>query len=135
MNNEFVEYYEEFPAGTYYIGDFCYILNEKDYDEIVCSFQYDEQPYQYKKFLFCFNGTSYGDGLYKDQYGNKYGVDSGTIGIINITTKTMLKEANKLVKDKLANVVTFEKPFQVCCNSGIFEFGHICIDTNDEDDF
>lgn len=133
MNNDFVEYYEMFPAGIYYIGDFCYILKDQDYQKIVCSFEYDEQAYQYKKFLFCFNGTTYGDGLYQDQYGNKYGVDSGTIGIINITTKTMLKEANKLVKDKLANVVTFDKPFHVSCCNGLFEFGNIVIDTNDDD--
>lgn len=132
MNNEFVEYDEMFPAGTYYIGDFCYILKEKDYDDIVCSFEYDEQPYKYRKFLFCFNNTAYGDGLYGDQYGNKYSVDSGTIGLINIATKVMLKEANKLVKDKLANVVTFDKPFHVCCCNGLFEFGNIVIDTNDD---
>lgn len=133
MSNEFVEFDEQFPAGTYYIGDFCYILKEKDYDDIVCSFQYDEQPYQYKKFLFCFNNTAYGDGIYTDQYGNKYAVDSGTIGIINITTKVMLKEANKLMKDGRANVVVFHKPFSVCCCNGVFEFGNIFIDTQDED--
>ncbi|WBF79576.1 hypothetical protein BNCALIDO_00187 [Aeromonas phage vB_AdhM_TS9] len=132
MNNEFVEYYEMFPAGTYYIGDFCYILKERDYEDIVCSFEYDEQPYKYKKFLFCFNNTAYGDGLYEDQYGNKYAVDSGTIGIINIATKVMLKEANKLVKDKLANVVTFDEPFYVSCCGGVFEFGNIKIDTNED---
>lgn len=30
------------PAGTYYVGDLCYILADDDYDEIVCSFEYGD---------------------------------------------------------------------------------------------
>ena len=85
-----------FPAGEYYIGDFCYLLDDEDYYEIVCSFQYDNVPHQYKKFNFLFGNTVHGDGKYSDNKGNScYSADSGTIGIINLPTKKLKEQAEK----------------------------------------
>ena len=93
---------------------------------------YDGQAHQYGKYLFYFAHTAYGDGLYSDNRGNKYGVDAGIIGIINMPTKKMRTTANKLMKDNLAAIVTFDKPFDVDSSGGVFNFGYIEIDTAEE---
>ena len=131
MNKEFKQIGNVFPAGEYYIGDFCYLLDSEDYDDIVCSFQYDNEPYQYKKFNFLFGNTAYGDGQYSDNQGNScYSVDSGTIGIINLPTKKLQQTAKELMKDNNANIVKFDAPFEVYCRKGVFTFGSIIINTN-----
>ena len=135
MTKEFKQISSVFPAGEYYIGDFCYLLDSEDYDDIVCSFQYDNEPYQYKKFNFLFGNTAYGDGRYSDNQGNSYySVDSGTIGIINLPTKKLKQQAKELMKDGSANIVKFDQPFSVHCGDGIFFFGYIMIDTKSEDE-
>jgi hypothetical protein len=76
------------PAGTYYVGDLCYVLNDEWSDfcdrtivdgrclngEIVLSNGVRVASYQ----------TAYGDGLYNDIDGNKYAVDAGLIGCVKV---------------------------------------------------
>lgn len=137
MTKEFKQISNVFPAGEYYIGDFCYLLDSEDYDDIVCAFQYDNVPYQYKKFNFLFGNTAHGDGNYPDnqRLDNWYAVDSGTIGIINLPTKSLKQQAKELVKENLANIVEFNAPFGVHCEDGIFYFGHIMIDTDYSEEY
>ena len=135
MTREFKQINNVFPAGEYYIGDFCYLLDNEDYDEIVCSFLYDGDPYQYKKFNFLFGGTAHGDGQYSDNQGNScYSVDSGTIGIINLPTKKLKEQAKELMKRVSANIIKFDKPFTVYYGHGVFYFGDIMIDTDCNED-
>lgn len=136
MIDGFEEISNMFPAGEYYIGDFCYLLDEQDYDAIVCSFKYDGVPHKYKDFVFLFADTAYGDGQYSDNQGNScYSVDSGTIGIINLPTEELKQKAKQLMKDNSANVVYFDTPFVVRVHDDVFMFGHVIIDTNDQDNY
>lgn len=68
------------PAGTYYIGDICYVLDDDTYEEMedidgLCT--NGEQ-------IIGFFPTAHGDGCYKDTKGRTYCVDAGNIGIVPI---------------------------------------------------
>lgn len=90
----------------YYIGDLCYVLGDTEW-ETVCAYldgdpddefclnpESDENPR-----AFACLPTAYGDGVYFDQDGNEYSVDSGTIGMINVR---FITEREKL-ENALAN--------------------------------
>ena len=73
------------PAGNYRIGDLCY--DHPIWEEIL------EHPDAFKRLCtgtisegrqFWLSSTKYGDGVFNDQYGNKYYVDSGTIGCVRV---------------------------------------------------
>lgn len=74
-------------AGRYYIGDLCYVMSDEEWDE-VCSITIKDNKCIEGEFnlkdgrRFALYGTAWGDGLYNDQYGHSYAVDSGTIGCI-----------------------------------------------------
>jgi hypothetical protein len=115
--------------GVYFIGDPCYmfdgswgkILEGTDY------FQAENQIINKKK-VFC-DGTAYGDGCYFDQDGNEYGVDAGLLGALPIS---LLKVDNKYTKDELSRlgrIVKFDADFDCESDKGVFDFGHIHIDT------
>lgn len=68
----------------FYIGDICYVLSERVYDEIWGGkHSYNEGVYQVdSKNSFAVAGTAFGDGTYYDSYGNEYPVDAGVIGLV-----------------------------------------------------
>jgi hypothetical protein len=119
------------PAGTYYIGDPCYVI-DKEWDN-VCNMSFDKngQPLNgvmvlnnKEMFIGC---TAYGDGLYFDQFGNQYPVDSGCIGVVPVEL---------IDKEDCSNphFVTFDKPFAIIYNLGKFEIDTLFIDTTESDD-
>lgn len=79
-------------ARGFYVGDICYALNDRIYDELWG----DELEYKdgvhtvpddsllpgSAGFSFAVSSTAYGDGVYRDQKGRKYCVDAGVIGAI-----------------------------------------------------
>lgn len=72
-------------AGTYYIGDICYISEESIYQDIYDKTNYESGFFTLKnKGSFLVASTAYGDGGFRDSFGNSYGVDAGNIGILNI---------------------------------------------------
>lgn len=83
---------ERFDAGKYYIGDLCYVIDGKDWGDVVNqSFENDDAHggviEVYGEYAFMV-GTQYGDGLYlavdRRSWGNHdIPVDSGTVGVIN----------------------------------------------------
>lgn len=93
------------PAGEYYIGDPCYAI---------CSVG-----------LMWVHGTLYGDGVYVDEKGYVYCVDSGQLGAI------LFKNTGKPRKElsDLGRIVKFDAPFVCSYKKGVFSFGHITIDT------
>jgi hypothetical protein len=101
-----------FKKGSYYIGDLCYVKQQgaRDISEFF---------------------TRYGDAIYKDQFGNIYTVDSGTIGCID-ASKVSKKIIDELSKSKLkhANIIEFNNDFVCRIEKGVMYFGHIIIDTN-----
>ncbi len=114
-----------FKAGTYYIGDPCYVLSEKDWDKILGN---DGHSTIKGKDVF-FAGTAYGDGTYEDQNKNEYPVDTGCIGIfpVEVCLKTKLKE---VPKRKMGMIFTFDADFEVSANNGNFTFGDVEIITD-----
>ncbi len=118
------------PAGTYYIGDPCYVFNNKDWDRI-CKECLDElgiiSIFKHKFFM---EGTTYGDGTYHDNFGRNYPVDAGLIGAVPIELI-----AKKYMRVGMA-FITFDKELFIEYNDGNFTFGDIVIKTryDDEDD-
>lgn len=67
----------------FYVGDICYELPQKDYDEVWGEkYDYEEGEYEIRDSKFAVGRTAYGDGRYEDESGHYYDVDAGVIGII-----------------------------------------------------
>ena len=119
-------------AGTYYIGDLCYVL-EKNMWEIVCDeLDTSDGIIDVEGItLACFS-TAEGDGIFiSDLMDNPVSVDSGTIGCIE--TKYISKELLESAKT-FSNVVKFSYDFIVDSDDGIISFGDIELNTNDEEE-
>lgn len=122
------------PAGTYYIGDPCYVFPNKGPD----SEKWDELLEQCDYFTNTCYGeipnikvwtkhTPFGDGSYGSNYENKqFFVDSGLIGIVPIETVNYLEVDTDLEVGGLFH--TFEEQFVVdFSNPEVFQFGDILI--------
>jgi hypothetical protein len=80
------------PAGRYYIGDLCYVIDDNEVWSEVCSFmfQYNRETKQEENHEGQFTlkdgrtlviyGTRYGDGTYSSNVGTSHSVDAGVIG-------------------------------------------------------
>lgn len=119
-------------AGTYWIGDLCYVLISK-WSE-VCSLTIKGQEVLSGEFQmadgteFAILKTLYGDGVYCDQQGRAYPVDSGTIGCV------LLSSIDKENDKRLGNVVEFKEDFfPEEDGDGELRFGHVIINTGDEE--
>ena len=67
----------------FYIGDLCYALNDRIYDEVWGGAGYKPGIYEAPGgFKFAAAWTAYGDGTYEDQYGREYGVDAGNLSLV-----------------------------------------------------
>ena len=125
------------PAGTYYIGDLCYVM-DTEWDD-VCALTIVDGHCIYGKFTlpdgreFAMFSTKYGDGEYRASNGARLGVDSGSIGCIRLIDTDMdtVQKNYTQTLDELGTVVTFDKPFSVMGNrnTGRIRFGHITIRT------
>ena len=113
------------PSGVYFIGDpMCVLDKELWHDDVYMKGEiYDRWLCIWK------HKTYYGDGLYYDQYDNKYGVDSASIGAVHI---------DQVVPDKLSYVYEegaygvlyhFDKDFDCVWEDGVFRIGHFEINT------
>lgn len=128
--------------GKYYIGDPCYVF-DKSWERVLQETSYFEDPADddslftiFGKKMVC-GGTAYGDGEYLDNFGRKYAVDAGLIAcmpvsLLKIDNKITVKQAEK---DELLHIVFMEHDFECSVSNGIFQFGNIIINTEDQDDF
>lgn len=121
------------PAGRYYVGDLCYVLDNK-WDE-VCSLtiagnQANEGKYTLSDGTdFVMFHTAYGDGAYNGNDGFVYAVDSGTIGMVSVDA--LGSKADDAKAAKLGNIVEFTGGDFLCENiKGDMYFGHLNIDTD-----
>jgi hypothetical protein len=121
------------PAGTYWVGDLCHVLTADDWAELPAP------PMQGESWTATIQGqtlwmgwTAYGDGIYDDEEGHAYGVDSGSIGVMPVTAcdPVRLAEAQHL---ELGRVVHYPAPFTPTCTGGSFRLGPISIDTRGND--
>src|SRR5207344_2307193 len=112
----------EFPAGSYYVGDPCYVLGKKDqavWDQVVnqiCAKDFNGVA-ELNGTKFVSGGTAHGDGYYSDNKGRKYAVDSGTIACIPVKLIDM-----EHFDQRLANILNFKRPFKATCVGGNFKF-------------
>jgi hypothetical protein len=116
------------PAGKYVIGDPCYAVPDRLWDELLKSCDFFRTPIgQANGHKVLGFGTKWGDGCYRGTDGREYPVDAGLIGLVPI----------ELVEDPLQHsdfIVTFSKP-TLCTDhdNGALQFGHIIIDTDPAD--
>jgi hypothetical protein len=130
-------------AGTYWIGDLCYVLeSDEEWDEVLDLTLSDDEPSEITEGEFTFKdgrrfamyNTMYGDGIYLDQHGFQYGVDSGSIGCIRLEDIRGEVSAS-------GSIVVFENDFTTRNDDGLIRIGHIRIDTDahepeyEEDDY
>lgn len=117
-------------AGNYWVGDLCYVLDD-EWDE-VCALTIEENECLTGEFelsdgrRFAMYQTMYGDGTYSDQFGNKYSVDSGTIGCIFIDD---IKPGTILIQGA---VHAFPRNFETSCKDAVIRIGHVVIDTDED---
>lgn len=125
-----------FPAGTYWIGDPCYAI--KDWDKVGKEtgwFGADDTPeadnfagaFTYRNQRCFAYGTAYGDGEYQGSDHFSYGVDAGLLGIL----PEAALDGDSI---QLGHRVHFPEEFTVRCIDGRFTFGHITINTADDED-
>ena len=124
------------PAGKYYIGDLCYVMTDKEWEE-VCeltapkmgtwgkSTQGEFELADGRKFT-CYD-TKWGDGTYYDEIGHSYSVDAGLIGCILVSDIKANKYDNLL---DLGAIIEFDEDFATSEHEGKIQFGYIVIDTN-----
>lgn len=126
------------PAGTYYIGDCCYVLREdqhenfcwvNDFCEQFFDAEFDEDSFEILGERVIAFSTKWGDGCYSSNVGFMFPVDAGLIGAV---PSSLWKGSEPPFGCKL---VTFDKDFECFNEDGILTFGHVVIDTAcDEED-
>ena len=127
-------------AGTYYVGDLCYVIKSNDMWSKVGSAMYPNGGNDSVEGQIVVDGhemisysTMYGDGTYYDNFGNEYPVDAGLIGLISVDAIEKINGGP--VDMTLGNVVTFEEDFVCDSEDGVLTFGNIIIHTEGSDDY
>lgn len=74
------------PKGTYAIGDLCYMIDIKLWDEMCDTVFIDEREgyFTVGEYVGWYSYTKYGDGLYESNSTHMFPVDAGLIGAIQI---------------------------------------------------
>ena len=140
----------ELPTVSYFIGDLGCVLSDEEWD-VACyrltkedptsedydpEFHLDPANYSIYKpnsgkpcYLFA---TKYGDGLYQDDAGRNYAVDSGTIGAIKPEFISNQEEMKRLLDAGYAHIVDFpDDDLNIGCSDGVIYFDEfLTIDTN-----
>jgi hypothetical protein len=123
-----------FPPGLYYVGDLCYLIQDRDQWSAVCNaiantwcgtVNLPEHGIQ-----AWFSSTKWGDGTYRDQFGREYEVDAGLIGVCAVKDTTPVRGGH---------ILAFDRPFE-CFGydsddwDGEIMIGELRIDTDPECD-
>lgn len=131
-------------AIGFYIGDVCYAMSDEDYDGEWHKDDYSdfEGAHALRGHKFAIGGTAYGDGEYEDQFGHRYGVDSGTIGILpyELCEKKNPYELDKLGRFVRATTATFtaedgEFDIELSTKQSYHISTNDCEDDEDEEDY
>lgn len=134
------------PAGTYYVGDLCYVVPDDDWLDFCDRMFPDghavggvkEMPDGINYADFC---TKYGDGVYGDGFLGEYYVDSGSIGCIPVCA--LPANFNRETAMRLGQIIDFKTAFEVGYDdeTGTISFGEVHIVTggtlgdDDEEDY
>lgn len=95
-------------AGTYYIGDLCYVLSRADWEELGERECFDGEFTLSDGRSIALYSTAQGDGGYDTNIGGECCVDSGSIGCVLVSDMTRHEYDN--IED-LAVFHTFESDF------------------------
>lgn len=127
------------PAGEYYVGDLCYVMHDC-WDEF-CDLMFPYSGDNAHRYVegemvvngrkVCYFSTAYGDGVYLDQFGNKYMVDAGLIGCIAFDDI----HSDEIGNVDLGHVRTFTRDFSCYNMDGVLYFGDVIIDTVGEEGY
>ena len=122
----------------FYIGDLCYALNEKVYDEVWGGNNYEDGQYTdpETKAEFAMVGTAYGDGEYESSDGVTFPVDAGIIGVADLAICDGDTSLGKVVPDYSGTVlIRYDNgTITVSWKSGKY-YDLIDIYTGDEEDY
>jgi len=126
------------PKGKYFVGDPCYVIQDKEWDEVgeatgwfgadasINAKEFDG-TFMTKNGMGFADSTAWGDGCYTDIKGKFYiPVDSGLIGLVPFTDDMEFKPY-------LGQVVEFEHDFDVEAHKGSFVFDKYVIETGGDE--
>ena len=118
-------------AGVYYVGDLCYVMHDewREVCDLIFDSRHNCRDGEFELAdgrRFAMYSTCYGDGMYFDQVGREYGVDSGSIGCI---LKDDIRESDENHSDG-GNFVTFPDDFETYEENGSIFIGDVVIETN-----
>lgn len=120
-----------FKRGLYYIGDPYYTTsNKQEWSAIVNAtnhFKHDDQILNGKKVAIKIAHEGNGTYCETENESKKYDVYSTTLGIIPFSEVTNVQNAIRH-----GNVVLFKDDFDIMIEDGVFTFGHITINTNND---
>lgn len=126
------------PAGTYWIGDPCYVVTKyhDTWIKVITSVDYFNEPAlaNVDDITIVAGTTSYGDGCYTSNAGTYHNVDSGTLGIVPLATVNKF-HGNHTWLAKQGTFKHFDRDFTVEIDQGHFDFDQIIIDTREDYDF
>lgn len=121
--------------GQYYVGDLCYCLEDRWKE--VCDIIIQGRNILEGEFTladgtkFTMFNTKHGDGLYSDQFGRDYAVDSGSIGCVLFSD---IKSNISVQPNEHYQIVTFDQPFECYRDDGDINIGNITIFTDPDYD-
>lgn len=111
------------PPGRYWIGDPCYSVNLGEWSTVIGASRSPNDRWIVAKsdeLRFVAVWTIFGDGIYLDNEGNRYGVDSGMIGVVPVQPGRP--------KPELVREVEITDPVQLRFVDGRFVVGDIEVD-------
>lgn len=126
------------PAGRYYVGDLCYVMEDDEWNEF-CSITIRDGNCLDGEFVmsdgrrFATYGTRWGDGGYQDQAGRMYSVDAGLIGCIRVED---IRAAKYTDISTLGNIIDFAADFETYSDrgnrkwDGVIRIGSVRIETD-----
>ena len=127
------------PAGKYYIGDPCYVIDSDNWGEFLDSFwvldniRYIDRNggiFDFDGYACCAFYTLYGDGQYEASNGAMLGVDAAMIGAIPLVLCT---RGDMNGPDSDGTVVEFHEPFECARDyDGLLHFGNVTVMTGEE---
>ena len=127
------------PAGRYYVGDLCYVMTDKEWDEF-CSITTDGNRCLHGEFnfedgrRFATFGTKWGDGVYFDSKKlYEFSVDAGLIGCIRLN-EINIEKLDNIKMERLGAIIDFPYGFGTGSTDGVITFGHVIIDTDSNED-
>lgn len=119
----------EVPAGSYYLGDPCSALGDASWKQVGKT-----SNYFYNAPVATINGqrvlgfhTEHGDGLYFDNFGHSFDVDTGLIGLV--PEGLIDKHSAYRRMPRIGTIVKFDEPTVCSTDRGVMAFGRYQIDT------